>query len=95
MRISRLSLLTLVTYASLAWADPAPYLYVDLHMKGHGMFSVFCYVAGALHDYDAHESAGIEVDFSRRDSITMPIMALIGGNIIVNQFVLAMSMMDT
>ena len=63
MRYAKHLLLLILTKATLAWTAPTPYLYVDLNLNGAGMFSVFNYVCGVLHDYETHEYSGVEVNF--------------------------------
>lgn len=63
MQLIKLLLIFLITRTAFAWTAPLPYLMVDHEFNRVGMFSVFSYVAGVLHNYDRHEYAGLEVRF--------------------------------
>lgn len=47
---------------SFAFPNP-PYLFVNLHEHGCGMFSVLGYVVGVMHEYEKNPYSGVEVDF--------------------------------
>jgi hypothetical protein len=56
--------LLLLTFHNKAEAAKQKYFLVHLEQRwSHGMFSNFCYVLGALHEYEEKKYAGIEVDF--------------------------------
>ncbi len=63
--IVKFILLTLSTCLSLAASSQATYLRANLFEFQVGMFSVFSYIAGVLHEYETHNYAGIEVDFEK------------------------------
>lgn len=61
MRFLRLIIFFFFTHASLLFGSNG--IYLDVNLSLHGMFSVFCFVAGVLYEYDNNDYSGIKVDF--------------------------------